>query len=915
VRHPARETPARAGRRSLPRLAMAPAGLALAALACAGAPRATRPVYRDPAAPVEARVRDLLGRMTLEEKFWQLYMVPGDLDAGDSLYRHGIYGLQIGAAAARPASALAGADSTTRAAAGDAGTVAREAAERINAIQRFFVERTRLGIPIIPFDEALHGLVRDGATSFPQAIGLAATWDTALVDSVARAIARETAARGVRQVLSPVLNIASDVRWGRVEETFGEDPFLASRMGVAYVAPFEAAGVVATPKHFVANVGDGGRDSYPIDFDERLLNEIFFPPFRAAIGRGGARSIMASYNSVNGTPATANAWLLTRTLRRDWGFRGVAIGDAGATGGANVLHFTSRDYMSSTAAAITAGLDVIFQSSAAQAPLFWEAFRSGRIDRATIDQAVGRVLRLKFELGLFEYPYVDPADAARWSGSPAHLALARQAARSSITLLRNERGTLPLSRSLRSLAVLGVDATEARSGGYSGPGVHRVSILDGIRATLGAGTEVRFAPGPGREAREFVPIPGDRLLTTADGRTVPGLRAEYFDNITLASSPRLTRIDPRVDFGWTLHSPARELPFDWYSVRWTGRLVARTSGAVRIGVEGNDGFRLYVDDSLLIDNWRKQSYRTLTREVRLEAGRAYALRLEYFESTGNGRIRLVWDDGVDRDWSARVDDAVRLVRASDAAVIVAGLEEGEFRDRASLRLPGRQEELILATAATGKPVVVVIVGGSAVTMGAWLDRVGAVIDAWYPGDEGGNAVADVLFGDYNPAGRLPITFPISEGQLPLVYNHKPTGRGDDYRDLTGQPLFPFGFGLSYSTFDYSALVIEPGAIAPGDSATVRCSIRNAGPFPGDEVVELFLRDVVASVARPVMELAAFRRVHLDVGESREVTFRLTPEQLGMFDQSLRRVVEPGAFRVMVGRSARDIRLRGELTVR
>ena len=711
--------------------------------------------YRNARLPVETRVSDLLARMTLEEKFWQLFMIPGDLDDPAHDYSHGIFGLQIST------------DSTA-----SSTSSARAHAERINAIQRFFVERTRLAIPIIPFDEALHGLTRAGATVFPQAIALAATWDTALVGRVAQAIARETGSRGVRQVLSPVVNIANDVRWGRVEETYGEDPLLASLMGRAFIGPFERAGIVTTPKHFVANVGDGGRDSYPIDIGERLLEEQFFPPFKAAIS-GGARSVMTAYNSVHGSPATQNRWLLTDKLKRAWGFEGFVISDAAATGGATVLHMTEPNTPTAAQHAFEAGLDVVFQSSYPQHRPYLEAFQRAMIADSVIDGAVARVLRAKFELGLFERPYTDPDSAEFWNGHADHRALAREAARASLVLLRNEGSRIPLDPNVGSVAVIGADATEARLGGYSGPGISTVSILDGVRARLGAPERVNYAPGQGRVARAHIVIAAEHLGN--------GLRGEYFDNNRLEGEPRIVCTDPRVDFGWTLNSPGRGIPYDWYSVRWTGTLTVPATGVRRIGVEGNDGYRLWLDSTLLIDNWKKQSYRTTLKDVSLQPGTAHQLRLEYFESTGNARVKLVWDAGVADDWRARIDSAVAIARASDVAIVVAGVEEGEFRDRAFLSLPGHQEELIRAVAATGTPVVVVLIGGSAVTMSSWIDRVDAVLHAWYPGEEGGHAVADVLFGDHNPGGRLPITFPIAEGQLPLTYNHKPTGRATEAR--------------------------------------------------------------------------------------------------------------------------------------
>ena len=848
--------------------------------------------YRNPRLPIAERVADLLARMTLEEKFWQLFMLPGSLDDPAHDYSKGVFGLQISTSEKAPALSES------------KGSIARAHAERINTIQRFFVEKTRLGIPIIPFEEAVHGLAREGATMFPQAIALAATWDAPLVERVAAAIARETGSRGIRQVLSPVVNIADDVRWGRVEETYGEDPFLASAMGRAFIEPFERAGIVTTPKHFVANVGEGGRDSYPIDHSERMLIERFFPPFEAAVRRARARSVMTAYNSVDGAPATQNARLLNEILKKEWGFQGFVISDASATGGATVLHMTEPNTPVAAQHAFESGLDVVFQSSYGQQRPYLDAFQRGLIDPAIIDAAVARVLRVKFELGLFERPHVDPAEAGRANGAAEHLALAREAARKSIVLLKNDRQTLPLATTVRRVAVIGADAAEARLGGYSGPGVAPVTILDAVRSKLPS-ADVRHAPGPGRATREFVVVPSEFLK----------LNGEYFDNIRLDGTPRLTRVDPRIDFRWTLNSPGRGIPFDWYSARWTGTVVAPPAGVRRIAVEGNDGYRLYLDDALVLDNWRKQSYATRVVDVSWAPGSSHRIRLEYFESAGNARLKLMWDSGVADDATERIAEAVALAKESAVAIVAAGVEEGEFRDRAFLRLPGRQEELIQRVAATGTPVVVVLIGGSAITMSSWIDRVAATVDAWYPGEQGGNAVADVLFGDANPAGRLPITFPVAEGQLPLSYNHKPTGRGDDYVDLTGMPLFPFGYGLSYTTFEYSNLRIEPATIATAGTATVRCTVRNTGTRAGDEVVQLYVRDVLASVARPILELKGFQRISLESGAAREVSFTLGPEELRMLDRDRRWVVEPGAFRVLIGASSKDIRLRGELIVK
>lgn len=862
-----------------------------------------RAPYRDARLTPDARAHDLLARMTPEEKFWQLYMSPGDTRDDRALLVHGVYGLQLMPEAADTALPLAPRER------------ARRIADRVNRIQRFFADSTRLGIPALLFEEGAHGLVQPGATVFPAAIALAATWDTALAARVAGVIATESRARGVRQLLSPVLNLARDPRWGRVEETFGEDPRLAADVAVAMTARLEAAGIVTTPKHFVANFGDGGRDSWPIGLSRRELARTYFVPFRAALAQGGARSIMAAYNAVDGVPAAQNASLLTGVLRQEWGFGGVTISDAAGVGGANVLHFTAPDYATATRQSIAAGLDVIFQSQAAQARLFAPPFLDGSIAPARFDSAVMRVLRLKFALGLFDAPYVDAADIERTLADSASTRLARDVASASVVLLRNERGVLPLGASVSRIAVIGEDSRTARLGGYTAAGARGVSVLDALRERLGPRGRVTFAAGTGRIVRSTVTVDSTFLEHDSAGSARAGLNAEYFDNITLTGAPKVVRSDARVDFSWTLSGPARGLPRDWYSARWTGTLRAPASGTVQLGVEGSDGYRLWLDGHLVIDAWTKRSSGRQLVRVPMVAGRRLAVRLEYHETTGNAHIRLVWDHGVRDDRTARIAEAVRAARASELAVVVAGIEEGEFRDRASLALPGGQEELIRAVAATGTPTVVVLIGGGAITMTPWLESTRAVLQAWYPGIEGGRAIVDILTGAANPAGRLPYTMPISEGQLPLTYDHEPTGRGDDYLDLTGHPLFPFGFGLSYATFEYGALALEPAEARTDAPVVVRCTVRNTSARDGDEVVQLYVRRVVAPAAQPVLALVGFQRVPLKAGETREVRFSLTSADLAITDAEGRRVSAPGDVRVYVGASSRDLRLRGTLTLR
>ena len=852
--------------------------------------------YRDATLPIEARVHDLLGRMTRVDKFWQLFMIPGDRDDPAQDYSHGIFGLQI----------VPAADSA-------APSAVRDHAERINRIQHYFVDSTRLGIPIIPFEEGLHGVVREGSTVFPQAIGLAATFDTALMGQVANAIAIEARSRGIRQLLSPVVNVANDVRWGRTEETYGEDPWLASMMAAAYVGAVERNGVIATPKHLVANVGDGGRDSYPVEVSDRRLTEYFFPPFRSAIERGGAQSVMSAYNSVNGEPASQNRWLLTATLREQWGFRGFVISDAAATAGATVLHHTESSTASAAQHALEAGLDVIFQSTYPQHAPYLAAFEAGVIPDSVIDVAVTRVLRAKFALGLFEHPFVDPERAAAESHSREHVELARRAAEESVVLLQNRRHRLPLPAGLGSVALIGGDAAAPRLGGYSGPATHAVSILQALRARLGT-RRVVYAAGPGRTEGESTVVPASALSHQEGAEWQPGLHGEYFDHPEFTGSPKWARTDSLVDFSWTLSSPGAGIEAGWFSVRWSGALTVPAGGVRRLGVTGSDGYRLFVDDRLLIDNRRNTSAGSHLVPVSLGPGR-HSIRLEFHEVVGNSHVRLVWQVGAAGGWQRDIADAVSVARRASVAIVVAGLEEGEFRDRSHLGLPGHQEELIRAVARTGTPVVVVLVGGSAVIMNGWNDQVDAILDAWYPGEQGGPALARILFGEADPAGRLPISWPQSEGQLPLVYDHEPTGRGDDYLDGTGLAAYPFGFGLSFTEFAYSDPEISPATIGAADSALIRVRVRNTGTRRGDEVVQLYLHDVLASVAQPVLALRGAQRIHLEAGEEREVVFTVGPDDLALLNREMRWQVEPGEFEIRVGASSRDIRLRGTLTVR
>lgn len=865
---------------------------------------AQKPLYKDPKQPVEARVQDLLKRMTPEEKFWQCFMIPGDLDnVPKDQYSHGIFGLQV--SAGNQGGGVAGQILKY-----NANEDAERLAKKINAIQKYFVEESRLGIPIIPFDEALHGLMREGATAFPQAIGLSATFNPDLMKEVSTAIAKESKLRGIRQILTPVVNLASDVRWGRTEETYGEDPFLTSVMGVNFVSSFENQGIITTPKHFLANVGEGGRDSYPIHWSRRYLEETHLIPFQKAFQQGKSRSVMTSYNLLDGRPSTANHWLLTEKLKKDWNFKGFVISDASAVGGANVLHFTAKDYDDASAQAINAGLDVIFQTEYQHYKLFIPPFLDGRISKERIDDAVARVLRVKFELGLFENPYVSNKDIEELK-KINHKTLAEKAAAESFVLLQNNNKTLPISENYKKILIVGTDAADARLGGYSGPGNSKVSILNGIKNfAKNKNFEIAYSKGIDWNVKNFLTVPAEVLSS----ENQKGLKGSYFSNSELKGNPAFDKQDEQLNFKWTLYSPNPEkLQPDNYSIRWTGKLEAPKSGKYQLGLRGNDGFRLFLNGSLLIDNWEKLSYSTKTVEVDFTKGQKYDIVVEFHENRGEANIELIWNYGL-YDYQKDFNDALKQAQNADYIIVTAGIHEGEFQDRSSLSLPGNQEKFIHELSKLNKPTSVVLIGGSAIKTTGWKEKVGAILDVWYPGEEGGNAVAKVLFGEENPSGKLPITFPVEEGQLPLTYNHHPTGRGNDYYDLSGEPLYPFGFGLSYTTFEISDLQLNKTTYSENDTIVAKVTVKNTGSKAGSEVVQLYVKDLLASVSRPVIELKGFQKVYLKPGESKQILITVPAKELQFLDEKMNWMVEKGTYRILVGNSSKNLPLKQNIEI-
>lgn len=848
--------------------------------------------YRNPSLSPEKRAADLVSRMTLEEKLMQLQNCWDMKKLTD--YRIGGFTLvPFEKDNSRPLE----------------NYVATS-----NAVQKKIIEGSRLGIPVIFHDEALHGFSKEGATCFPHSIALAATWDVDLMERVAGAIAQESRASGCRQVLAPVINIGNDPRWGRTQETYGEDPYLSARMGATYCKAFTREGIVTTPKHFVANFGDGGRDSNPVHFSERLLREIYFPPFEACIKEGGALSLMPSFNSLDGRPCNANRWLLTDILRKEWGFKGFTVCDYDALHEIMIYHHTAANLKEAAAQALNAGLDVEVPETRVYGQPLTDAVKEGLVPVSAIDEAVRRRLEVKFRIGLFENPYApDIADGIKVFNTPEHHSLSLQAEREAIVLLKNEKNTLPLRKDLKAVAVIGAKADVAQLGNYSRPGNGKVSILAGIRKAVSPSTKVVYEKGADLVEYRLPLIPAEYFSHVENGKTAKGVKVEFFNNMELSGDPVLIRTDPAINFD-VGGAPDPKVNSDFFSVRWSGKLRSPVTGKLNLSITTGDGVRFFFNGRKLIESWEDRFSSTDQVSVELVKGRDYDFTMEIYENKWEAKAFLGWDYGLDTVENAKIAKAVAAAKTAGAAVIVTSIVEGEFIDRCDLNLPGYQEKLIEAVTATGVPTVVVLVGGSAITMSNWLDDTPAVLDAWYGGDEGGTAVAEALFGDCNPSGKLPITFPRAASQLPLVYNHKPSGRGYDYTFMSAVPLFPFGHGLSYTQFEYSNLRFSGKTIRPDGTVTVSVDVRNTGKVKGDEVVQLYLRDVVGSVSRPVKELKGFRRVTLEPGESRSVTFTLAPEELKMLDEKMHWVVEPGEFLVMIGSSSEDIRQKGTFEV-
>jgi beta-glucosidase len=810
----------------------------------------------------------------------------------------------------------------------------------------------RLGIPEYNWwNECLHGVARAGrATVFPQAIGLAATWDAELLHRVATAISDEARAkhhdfarrgkRGLYEGLtfwSPNINIFRDPRWGRGMETYGEDPFLAGTLAVAFVRGLQGDDpwwlkTVATPKHFAVHSGpESGRHTFDAVIDERDLRETYLPQFEMAVREGGAMSVMCAYNRLLGEPACASGLLLGGVLRGEWGFGGYVVSDCDAIDDMLSTHKLVPTAAAAAARGLRGGCDL--NCGTAYAALV-DAVREGLVTEAEVDRAVARLLTIRHRLGMLDPPAATPHGTIPVSvvDNPAHRALALEAARASIVLLKNDRGLLPLGQKVKRVAVIGpnADDEEVLLGNYNGTPAAAVTPLAGLRRALEPRVRVTHARGAdwANEMPALEVVPASALRTRNGGRPAQGLTGEYFDlrgaagdgaatwhSATLAfpelpAAPAFTRVDARLDFRWFDGTPDARLADDAFAVRWSGELAAPATGEWLLGGSGLTGFRVWLDDALVVEFRSRHESSRKTARVRLEKGRAHRLRVEYFDAGDDARFQLLWTHLDPERTRTLRREALREARAADVVIAVLGLSprlEGEEMpvpvagfaggDRVELGLPAVQQQLLEALVALGKPVVLVLLNGSALAIPWAAEHVGAIVEAWYPGQAAGAAIADVLVGAYNPAGRLPVTVYASADQLPPFDDYRMSGR--TYRYFSGRPLFPFGYGLSYTTFAYRNLKL-PGEVAAGESIPVSVEVENMGRRAGEEVVQLYVGDTEASAPVPFRSLAGFLRIALQPGERRTVAFTLAPRALSLLDADLRRVIEPGVFEISVG---------------
>jgi beta-glucosidase len=805
--------------------------------------------------------------------------------------------------------------------------------EKIDQLGHIAPAIPRLRVPAYNWwNEGLHGVARAGfATVFPQAIGMAATFDEPLMHDVADTISTEFRAkysanvhpdgstdwyRGLT-VWSPNINIFRDPRWGRGQETYGEDPFLTARLGVAFITGLQGNDpnyfkAIATPKHFAVHSGpESTRHSVNVEASRHDMEETYLPAFRAAILEGKAESIMCAYNRLNGEPACANFALLDEHLRKDWGFKGYVVSDCGAVADVYKGHHFTPTPEAAAAAVFKAGMDLICGDSRnnmnADPQGILRAVRQGLLPEADLERALRRLFIARFRLGLFDPPSSIPYSklTAADNDTEAHRQLALRMARESLVLLKNKNNLLPLKQAPATIAVIGpnADSLDALEGNYSGTPSKPVTVLAGIRNRFPQ-SKIVFVQGTGLVGPVTKSIPSDALCTDASCKE-HGLKADYFPNMTLEGSPVMSRVDAAVDFSWGDSGVSPQL-LSKYSVRWTGVLVPPESGDYLIGFTGEDGFRLSLDGALVVEDWTlHRPANTEAKKLHLEKGRPHSLNVEYFQNIRISEARLIWSLP-----GGEEAQAVDAARNADLVIAVMGLSpriEGEEMkvnadgfssgDRTRIDLPAPQEQLLERIASAGKPTILVLTNGSALGIN-WADaNIPSILEAWYPGGQGGTAVAEALAGDFSPAGRLPVTFYKSVDQLPAFDDYSMAKR--TYRYFGGEPLYPFGFGLSYTSFAYGKASVDRAEISPADTVTISVDVKNTGSLAGDEVVQLYLTHPGLRGA-PARALRGFQRIHLERGEKKTVKFVLRDRDLSIVDESGKHRIVPGKVEAWIG---------------
>ena len=791
----------------------------------------------------------------------------------------------------------------------------------------------RLNIPEYEWwNECLHGVARAGeATVFPQAIGLAATWDPQLIYKSAVAISDEARAKHHEAqrnnsykryegltYWTPNINIFRDPRWGRGQETYGEDPYLTARMGVSFVKGLqgndpEYLKLVATPKHFAVHSGpEPERHFFDAAVNQRDLYDTYLPAFEACIKEAHAYSVMGAYNRTNGEPCCASPLLLTEILRNDWGFEGYVVSDCNAIRDVHDYHNFTDSKEEAAAVSVLAGCDLNCGSRYAYLE---GAVEQGFITEEQIDVSQKRLFTARFKLGMFDSPENVPYANIPMSvvSSEKHRNLALQTARESMVLLKNANKTLPLKKDLRSIAVVGPNANnlEVLLGNYNGFPLKYSTPLEGIRNKVSKATKVHFETGC-----ELIDTANAASLVPAEVlsyRGKQGLKASYFNNTDFSGKAVESRVEPGLNTNWN-SNPVDGLNLNEFSVKYTGSLEVEASGEYQIGLQASGGFQLSINGTLLIDNFNEPKRRLLLQNIYLEKGKKYAINIDFKHQGVPSKLKLMWKT----PGKSSFEKAVELAGKSDVVVFVGGISPGvegeqmhvdwdgfDGGDKTNIQLPAVQKKLIKELHATGTPVVLVLLNGSALAINWEDENLPAILEAWYPGEQGGTAIADILFGDYNPSGRLPVTFYKSEKDLPQFVNYAMKGR--TYRYFTGEPLYPFGYGLSYTDFEYRDIVVSKNKMTATDSLEVRVKISNLGEFKGDEVVQMYITDVESDEVRPLKSLRGIQRISLESGESTELTFSVKPEDLAFFDiEQDKKVVEPGVFEVGVGPSSNKL---------